>query len=96
MHYVFSPFDQEEEEPCVALPLGAPFDHNPRPLEITLLQQEQGKHKTTEKQSYFFFFNSEVKLKKKLTVKIPKRMIKQNSLELVMRVTSVPQVVKMH
>ena len=57
MHLDFSPLDND----YFAFHVGLPFDHNSSSLEHTLLQQEQGKHKTTKKQSYFFFsFNSEM------------------------------------
>ena len=82
MRLDFYPLDTD----YVTLHVGVPFDHNSGPLKQALLQQEQGKHKTTKKQSYFFF-NSEMKLKKKPSNK----MIKENSLELVMRITSVQQ-----
>ena len=48
----FSPLDTDYD----ALHMGVPFDYNSSLLEHALLQQEQGKHKTIEKQSYFFFF----------------------------------------
>ena len=75
--------------------MGVPFYHNSSPLEHALLQQEQGKHKTTEKQSYlFYFFFSEMKLKKKTNNKILKRLKKENSPELVMRITSAQLLIK--
>ena len=51
MHLDFSP----QVADSTTLQVGVPFDHNSSPLEHALLQQEQGKHKTTKKQSYFFF-----------------------------------------
>ena len=51
MRLNFSPLDTD----YAALHVGVPFDHNSSPLEHALLQQEQGKHKTTKKQLYFFF-----------------------------------------
>ena len=52
MRLDFSPLDTD----YAALHVGFSFDHNSSPLEHALLQQEQGKHKTTKKQSYFPFF----------------------------------------
>ena len=48
----FSPLDTD----YVVLHVGVPFDHNSSPLEHAFLQQEQGKHKTIKKQSYFLFY----------------------------------------
>ena len=41
----FSPLDAN----YATLHVGVPFDHNSSPLEHALLQQEQGKDKTTKK-----------------------------------------------
>ena len=94
MRLDFSPLDTD----YAALHVWVPFDHNSSPLEHALLQQEQGKHKITKKQSYFFFFfffflfflhtNETKKTKKKTDNKILKRLKKENSPELVMRITS--------
>ena len=94
MHLDLSPPDTDYD----ALHVGVPFDHNSSPLEHALIQQEQGKHKTTKKQSYLFFllffFYNKMKLKKKTNNKILKGLKKENSLEHVMRITSVQLLIK--
>ena len=68
------------------------------PLEHGFLQQKQGSTQDNKKivlhnNNYDYYFNSEMKLKKP-HYKNPKRMIKENSLKLVMRITTVSQLVK--